>query len=79
MITRPGRKPRPSSTTVQSGATSLNAPVPKLPHERDESPESAAKPDPKVVQGYADVSSGLVDTEAREHAARSFDRLPTKR
>ena len=79
MAKGPLEKEHPTRLTVQRGTRSVNAAAPKLPHERDESPEGAAKPKPTMVQGYADVTGGLVDTDGREQAGRAFDNAPAKR
>ena len=70
---------RPTRLTIQRGAKSVNAVAPKLPHERDESPEVPAKPDPRAVQGHIDVTKGLADTDGREEAGRAFDNPPPRR
>ena len=50
--------------------------APPLPHEADESTHStAAKPDPKVKQAYADVKRGLVDTDKGPVMGRTYERV----
>lgn len=36
-----------------------------LPHERDESSDVAAEPDPVMVQAKRDIDAGMVDTDMR--------------
>jgi hypothetical protein len=48
---------------------------PLLPHEHDESAEIAPGPRPDVIRrAHRDVAEGRVDTEARSHAVRNFER-----
>ena len=57
-----GRAPRRSDgdTTVRIARTV----VPKLPHERDESPDQKGKPPEKIIlQAAADLASGREDTD----------------
>ena len=48
--------------------------APLLPHEHDESPETAPLEDPLAIQAHADVSRGLIDTERRGDATHVFNR-----
>lgn len=46
----------------------------KLPHERDESPDSAGHaPQPVVEQAAKDIKKGLVDTDARGKDGRPIN------
>jgi hypothetical protein len=50
-------------------------PKPVLPHERDESTDAAKpKADAKTKQACRDIASGQVDTDARDAAARAFEK-----
>jgi hypothetical protein len=67
---------RPTRLTVQTEAAQSRTREPMLPHELDESAErgkAKTPPDGATVQGYADVAQGLVDTECRQEAGRTFE------
>jgi len=70
-----GSEKRPTQLAVQMEHSQLRGPVraPLLPHEHDESPETAPLSDPAAVQGQIDVARGLVDTERRGDATRIFN------
>ena len=70
---------RPPRLAVRADTAPPDAVSPQLPHEHDESTEARATPDPVLVQGHADVTQGLVDTDRREEAGRAFDRPPKTR
>ncbi|MEF7615013.1 hypothetical protein V4F39_13915 [Aquincola sp. MAHUQ-54] len=54
------RKPQGTTHT----ADEAREPAPRLPHEHDESADSAAKaPDPEIRQAHDDLERGLVDTD----------------
>jgi hypothetical protein len=73
-------KKRPTRLAVQTETTHAPAPAPKLPHERDESTdEQRTAPDEAVVQGYVDVERGLIDTDRRQDAARTFEAARRKK
>ncbi len=57
----------PAGRQRSSGSTWAEAPSAlPLPHERDESPASAAAtPDPVIAQAKRDLDAGLVDTDMR--------------
>ena len=67
---------RPTQLAVQMEHTLKRgaARSPLLPHERDESPETAPLEDPLAIQAHADVSRGLIDTERRGDATQVFNR-----
>ncbi|MDN3920668.1 hypothetical protein [Roseateles violae] len=54
-------------------------PTPRMPHERDESADTAqqapAAPTPQMRRGYADASSGRVDTDKGPVLDRSYHKL----
>lgn len=61
---------RPVGRQVATAPRSAKAPASAaglaLPHERDESPDSAAvAPDPMMAQAKRDIDAGLVDTDMR--------------
>lgn len=57
---KPTRRARPNAETKPS---IRNQPVPRLPHERDESASSQRGPDQEVVrQAARDIENGLQDT-----------------
>ena len=47
------------------------SPSPKLPHERDESPELSVGVQPAMEQAAADVASGQVDTDSYTRATET--------
>ncbi|MEP6941851.1 MAG: hypothetical protein ABI981_02880 [Betaproteobacteria bacterium] len=57
----------PEGTTQFQGA-------PKLPHERDESPTMASKPDAAIVQAERDLAQGQKDTDRYNDANKAFER-----
>jgi hypothetical protein len=68
---RTGRKkvPRTQGTTGPESS-------PRLPHERDESPDSqsAETPHPEIVQAHRDVEAGLVDTDRGVPMDRAYQK-----
>jgi len=70
-----GSEKRATQLAVQMERSQLRGAVraPLLPHEHDESPETAPLSDPAAVQGQIDVARGLVDTERRGDATRIFN------
>lgn len=57
------------NTTSEQGDTTVPTPVPRLPHEHDESADNQAAPQrpsaERTQQGFRDVERGLVDTDRR--------------
>jgi hypothetical protein len=56
---------REGRTSSQQGDTQVPAPVPRLPHERDESSDSHddVEPRPLMRKAHDDVAKGRVDTD----------------
>ena len=54
----------------------LEARLPKLPHERDESGAgmTSAAPDPTIQQAYRDVQRGLQDTDRGPPAGKAYQK-----
>ncbi|GAA0769014.1 hypothetical protein LRH25_03180 [Ideonella azotifigens] len=60
------RTANPTKTQAPHAQTTANQQgqaKPQLPHERDESADTAAEPDPVTRQAHQDVVSGKVDTD----------------
>ena len=64
----------PTVVTTRTGPSR-----PKLPHERDESPELPAKRDAKMVQAEKDLAAGQQDTDRRGDARKTFARSEKQR
>ena len=62
------------SVQVQRMGARSHERYPLMPHEHDESPETAPLADDVAVQAHADVTRGLVDTERRGDATQIFNR-----
>ncbi len=73
-----GDKPgaRGNTTTAQGED---QHPVPRMPHERDESADSQTRKEPsnqrRAEKAQADVERGLVDTSKGAELDRTYDRL----
>ncbi|MBY0557597.1 MAG: hypothetical protein K2P77_10370 [Burkholderiaceae bacterium] len=64
-------------TKVNTRAKRRNDGVQRLPHERDESPESELTPHRSVMQQAAsDVEEGLVDTDRHNQPGAETTRAP---
>lgn len=65
----PRAGPQKGNTTSGQGDTTVPTPVPRLPHEHDESADNQAADDrpsaERTQQGFEDVARGLVDTDRR--------------
>lgn len=62
------RAKSPSPELRQKRRTTQMAGQAKLPHERDESNDTAPPPHPEIERAYADLQAGQVDTDARNTA-----------
>jgi len=69
-----GKRSRPLGVQLENARAQTYSPAPLMPHEHDESPETAPLADPVTTKAHADVSRGLVDTERRGDATQVFNR-----
>ena len=69
-----GKRSRPLSVQLENARAQSYSRAPLMPHEHDESPETAPLADPVTTQAHEDVSKGLVDTERRGDATAVFNR-----
>jgi hypothetical protein len=68
----PRSKSIPASTRARRTTKVANAP--KLPHERDQSNDTAPVVDRKMRQAHSDLRKGLVDTDLRGAGSQALAR-----
>ena len=67
-----------ASLPSQPRRTTRAGQAPKLPHERDESNDTPAKPHRQMQRAYGDVAKGLVDTDVRGAGSQELARRMNK-
>ncbi|HSI49879.1 MAG TPA: hypothetical protein VLA61_16525 [Ideonella sp.] len=76
LTTTPSEAHRPAGRNDQTTPMQSDGPKPKLPHERDESADTAPEPDALIQQAHRDVVSGKVDTDKGPVLEELNRRLP---